>query len=348
LAERGLRNEVVITGHPNADRAHTSEAAYRARGVIARIDPDMPHMHQRRTPAGTIALAKLLRRENAAQSLIHYGTLNIPVLDVLAARMAGVRLIAVMHHLNELQSLTATRRRLTATGSRFCKSIVVSTDRMLSTYRAMGVPEKQLHLIHPGVRPPTSLLDKLEARERLGLPAAARVVAHVARMEPEKGGMDLLQAAADIAPSLTDMQLVFAGDGSALPHMRAFADSRLPGRCHFLGEVGSERVFEVFAASDVHVLPSHAEGFGLVFVEAALAGVPSIGTNVGGIPGVIEHDVSGMLIPPCQPDHLAAAMRRMIGDEEARVRMGRVARGRARDHYSVEQMAAAYISLFST
>jgi glycosyltransferase involved in cell wall biosynthesis len=130
--------------------------------------------------------------------------------------------------------------------------------------------------------------------------------------------------------------------------MRAFADSRLPGRCHFLGEVGSERVFEVFAASDVHVLPSHAEGFGLVFVEAALAGVPSIGTNVGGIPGVIEHDVSGMLIPPCQPDHLAAAMRRMIGDEEARVRMGRVARGRARDHYSVEQMAAAYISLFST
>jgi glycosyltransferase involved in cell wall biosynthesis len=75
---------------------------------------------------------------------------------------------------------------------------------------------------------------------------------------------------------------------------------------------------EALSQIDLLVLPSEAEGFGLVLIEAMAAGVPVVATNVPGIRDVVTHEQTGLLVPPAAPDRLAAAIRRLINDDALR------------------------------
>ena len=90
-----------------------------------------------------------------------------------------------------------------------------------------------------------------------------------------------------------------------------------------------------FDAADVVVLSSTWEGFGLVLAEAGLHGRPVVATEVGGIPEVVKDGVNGLLVPPRDPDALAAALDRLLDDEALARRMGEAGRERARERFSV-------------
>ena len=87
-------------------------------------------------------------------------------------------------------------------------------------------------------------------------------------------------------------------------------------------------------------LPSYAEGVPTVLMEAMASGLPVVGTHVMGVPELIEHERSGLLIPPARADALADALARLAQDHELRARLGHAARERVEQHFELHRAAS--------
>jgi len=98
--------------------------------------------------------------------------------------------------------------------------------------------------------------------------------------------------------------------------------------------------FALWRRADVFVMPTRGEAFGMVFQEAAAAGVPAIGTRIGAIPEIVQHGATGLLVPPGDPRALIDALHRLIGDAALRMRMGAAARARIEQVASFERYAS--------
>ena len=98
--------------------------------------------------------------------------------------------------------------------------------------------------------------------------------------------------------------------------------------------------FALWRRADVFVLPTRGEAFGMVFQEAAAAGLTAVGTRINAIPEIVQHGATGLLVPPTDPRALADALARLIGDAQLRARMGAAARARIEQVASFERYAA--------
>ena len=130
---------------------------------------------------------------------------------------------------------------------------------------------------------------------------------------------------------------MIGGHGEDFEQVEATSNECLGARGHVLGRVPS--VEGIYAASDVFVLPSAEEGFGLVYLEAAWHGVPSIGCNVGGVPYAILDGSTGILVPLDDHAALVAAMKSLCDDPGLRDRLGAAARQRVESQFTVDRMA---------
>jgi glycosyltransferase involved in cell wall biosynthesis len=184
------------------------------------------------------------------------------------------------------------------------------------------------------------MVSRAEARDKLGLARDAFVVSALARLSREKGIADLIEGVARVPESNVPVHLVIAGEGGARAELEALAASRLNGRVLFTGQV--PEASDIYAAADLFALPSHMEGFGLVYLEAALHGVPSVGTSVGGIPFAIKEGVTGLLVPLRDVDAIGRAIGTMRDDPERRKRMGQAARERVEREFSPSAMCDNY------
>ena len=168
-------------------------------------------------------------------------------------------------------------------------------------------------------------LSKEEAKDRLGL--GERVILYVGRIEPRKGVSTLINAMRHV-----DGTLLIAGQGSMLPLLKERA--RLLGiskKVRFLGRVEYSELPLYYRASDVFVLPSLSEAFGIVLLEAMASGTPVIGTSVGGIPEII--DGCGIIVPPGNAKKLAEAINLILGNQNIEKRFGRLGKRRVEKVY---------------
>ena len=113
------------------------------------------------------------------------------------------------------------------------------------------------------------------------------------------------------------------------------------------GAADQEIVAQWWQRAAVGVLTSQNEGMPVSLMEAAASGVPVVATAVGGVPELVRDGVTGLLVPPADPDGLAAALRRLLTDTELRRRMGRAARERAEARFTVARQADALLALWS-
>ncbi|HEY3332378.1 MAG TPA: glycosyltransferase family 4 protein [Capsulimonadaceae bacterium] len=155
-------------------------------------------------------------------------------------------------------------------------------------------------------------LDRVAARKEIGIDAEAFVVGCIARLSPEKGVDVLIEAAAALPNTL----VLIAGDGPE----RDVLSANLPPNVRLLGQVAS--VLPVLAASDVIAVPSRSEGQGIVALEALAAGRAVVASNVGGLPEMIEQNVTGLLVDVGDPTKLADAIRQLVTNDELRRRLG--------------------------
>jgi glycosyltransferase involved in cell wall biosynthesis len=163
----------------------------------------------------------------------------------------------------------------------------------------------------------------------------------VARLDPQKGLGDLLEAAARVP----DASFVVAGDGPDRERLGETARSLgLHDRVCFLGH--RDDVPDLLRSCDVFVLPSLYEGFPLSVLEAMAAGKPVIATAVGGTPEAVSDGETGFLVPPGDPSALAAAIRAVLSDPVLARRLGSAGRERACRTFSAAEMVRHVVRLY--
>jgi glycosyltransferase involved in cell wall biosynthesis len=161
----------------------------------------------------------------------------------------------------------------------------------------------------------------------------------VGRLVERKGVTNLIDAMqrlpADLNPILT---LIGDGPERAALELKAHANG-LKGRVVFSGHVDDSALQEAYAATDVFVLPAvidargDTEGLGVVLLEAMSCAVPVVGSGIGGITDIIENEVSGLLVPPADPDKLAGALERLARDPALAARLGAAGERRVRAEF---------------
>jgi phosphatidylinositol alpha-1,6-mannosyltransferase len=194
---------------------------------------------------------------------------------------------------------------------------------------------------------PLNAADRRAVRSRLGLPVAGPLVASVSRLVPRKGMDVLIEAAARLAPGYPDLVVAIAGGGREAPHLERLA-SASPVTVRMLGRVTDEDRAALLGAADVFVMACRTrwlgleqEGFGIVFLEAAAAGVPQVAGDSGGAAEAVLDGVTGLVVSsPGDPGSVAQALRALLADPALRRRMGRAARKRVQESFDNDVLAS--------
>jgi glycosyltransferase involved in cell wall biosynthesis len=168
-------------------------------------------------------------------------------------------------------------------------------------------------------------------------------------MHNEKKGLDtLIRAFARIAAADRSLKLRLAGDGPLRGELEALAGGLgLAGRVEFLGRCSRPEIVRLMKGALLFVLPSRSEPFGLTLLEAAVSRTPIVASAVGGIPEVIRHEVSGLLVPPGDAAALAAAVLRLRAEPDLAAALARAAHEIVSARFSWETMGARYEGLMS-
>jgi glycosyltransferase involved in cell wall biosynthesis len=181
------------------------------------------------------------------------------------------------------------------------------------------------------------MIDRPQARARLGLAQADLVFTSVANLFPYKGHADLLQALHMVRDRLpAEWVLLVSGrdvDGT-LAALRRLADRQnLAGHVRFLGE--RRDIPAILSAADIHISASHYEGFPNNILEAMCAGLPIVATAVGGVSEQVVHGSTGLLVPPGDPGALAAALLTLANDARRRHMLGQGGRRRVEEQFPI-------------
>jgi phosphatidylinositol alpha-1,6-mannosyltransferase len=185
------------------------------------------------------------------------------------------------------------------------------------------------------------------ARRRFGLPVDAQLVLGVSRLVPRKGFDVAIRAAAQLRHTHPDVVLAIAGAGRDLERLRRLA-TELGAPVRFLGRVAADDLPSLYGCADVFTMLCRTrwggleqEGFGIVFVEAAACGVPQVAGDSGGAADAVVDGETGVIVrDPERVEQAAAAIARLLDDDQARLQMGRAARARAESAFAYDVLAA--------
>jgi glycosyltransferase involved in cell wall biosynthesis len=199
--------------------------------------------------------------------------------------------------------------------------------------------------------------------EEYGLPEGSPLVGVVARLEPEKGHATLIEAWPSVLERAPEARLLVIGEGSQRALLEAQAESLgllgepcAPDRCVGTRQArpGAKVIFTglrddvpaVTAALDVAVMPSYREAQGLAILEAMALRRPVVATRVGGIPEVVEHEQTGLLVPPHDPEALAEAIVRLLTDHPLADMLARAGHDVAHARFSLGAMVSAVSAIY--
>ncbi len=192
-------------------------------------------------------------------------------------------------------------------------------------------------------------IDKNRARDDLGLDSNKKYVLCVAAMVERKGLDYLIRSMPPIRERLPDTELLLVGEGYYKKHLEVLAQKlRIQDKIHFIPagdselRVPDEKLPLYYNAADVFVLPSLIEALGVVGIEAMACGTPFIGTNVEGIPSLVEQFEAGLLIPPRDSKAIASAVIKVLEDGAAL----RANRERAKNYYDWHNVAKKNVDVY--
>ncbi len=203
-----------------------------------------------------------------------------------------------------------------------------------------GAPRDRVHLIRNGID-----LARFANSKPVPRPADKVVIACVANLIPYKGHADLIDALAQI-PREPAWELWCAGrdNGIGAAFQARAQAAGIGDRIKLLGVRND--VPDLLATADLAVLASHEEGFPNAVLEAMAARRAVVGTQAGGIPEAIEDGNTGLIVKPCDPAALGAALTQLIADAPLRDAMGNAGRARVEAEFSLETCAAAYAAFY--
>jgi glycosyltransferase involved in cell wall biosynthesis len=288
------------------------------RGELQRRHPDVVNTHSS-TDSWLVALAsRTLRRPPAVVRTRH---ISPPVANDFATRWL---------YRSGVQHVVTTGERM--------REVLIRDNHMSPSHLTSIPTGVDGERFKPG--------DKLHARQRLGLAPENRYIGIIATLRSWKGHLYLLDAFARLAVNDDHLRLLIVGDGPMFDALRAHvAALGITPKVMFAGR--QETVERWLHATDVFCLPSYAnEGVPQAVVQAMLAGVPVVTTNIGSIDEAIKDNVTGLVVPPRDIDALADALQRLLRDQGLGARLVRAARKHAIESFGLERMLTRMERIF--
>ena len=276
----------------------------------------------------------------------------------LAAALAGVPArVATVHgeyfRADAVAGLVRARRHALA---RTYRAVYALHHRVIAVSRAVahdlrqrpGVPvaPSRLRVVPNGLD-----LARVEAiqplsRAALGVPPGAPLIACVGNLFPIKGQRWLIEALTLLRQHLPAAHLLLVGDGPDRAALEQLAAARgQQPYVHFLGARADAPA--ILAASDMVAVPSLAEGLPLAPLEALALGRPVVATRVGGLPEIITHGTTGLLVPPAAPEALASALLTLLTQPAYAVALAERGRAWARERFTPAAMAAGVTRVYA-
>jgi colanic acid/amylovoran biosynthesis glycosyltransferase len=212
--------------------------------------------------------------------------------------------------------------------------------------------EGKLEVVHTGVNPDVYA----RAAEEVARPPRTRPrILSVAALLPSRGFEFLIDACARLVHGGTDLECTIVGEGPLRAATEAWvADHKLSANVKLTGLLPQHEVAKLMAESDIFVFPNiiavdgQMDGIPVSLMEAMAAGKPVVASAISGIPELVRHEASGILVDSAHPSRLAAAIQRLIGDPQLRERMGRAGQDKVRREFDVRKNAAKLIALFDS
>ncbi len=229
---------------------------------------------------------------------------------------------------------------------RGAKWIAANSRHTKSLVEAWGIPQDKVVIVHP---PLSEEAIMTTPDPTMAPPNGTYRLITVSRIVPNKGIDVVLRALAILEAQNVPFHYVIAGSGPERESLEALASQLgLSDRVEFAGFVAEEKKWPLLYAADLFVMTSRVnpmeqhEGFGIAFLEAAACGIPSIGSNAGGIPDAVIDGETGILVEPDSAAKLAEALLYFYQNPEKRREMGRRARTRARTQFSPKSIASQF------
>ena len=265
-----------------------------------------------------------------------------------AARRAGIPVIAIAHGWTGATWKVRLYERADAWVMRRMDAVVCVAQAQAPILKNAGIPEAKLHVIQNAIGADAFTTPDAETRAELASWFASPprwIVGAAGRLSPEKGFAVFLDAAARIVQQRADVGFVLFGDGPLRSELdQLIAVRNLRGRFVLAGF--RPDVARFLPNLDVAVMSSFTEGLPVILLETSAAAVPTVATQVGGIPEVITDGVTGFLVAPGDAVALAERILALLGDDARRQQMGAGARERVRREFSFTRMSAQYHELF--
>ena len=177
--------------------------------------------------------------------------------------------------------------------------------------------------------------------------AAGHVILFMGRLSPAKGFTDLLHAVTDLNGAGYQVDLWAAGDGDLAAAAKQAEGLGIASRVRLLGWLGPGQKQDALARATVFCLPSYAEGLPMALLEAMAAGRAVVATPVGGIPEVVIHEETGLLVAAGDRDGLQNALNRLLRDPALRQRLGAAAQAHIRSQFDVNNSVKAVEALYT-
>jgi glycosyltransferase involved in cell wall biosynthesis len=334
LGLRGLGHRTVLVAHPQGElRRRAAEgldliglaprseldlaAAWRLARVLKQVQPEVVHAHD---PHGVAVAA----------AAIGYGGLAIKP-TLVASRRVDFPL--------KLNALSQWKYRQVA-------AFLCASECIRQILIGQGIPRDRALTIHEGIdlahvdaAPPTSV------RQAFWLPTNAPIVGCVGALVEHKGHRHLVHAAADVVRAVPEARVVILGEGELRDDL-----TRL------IHELGLERhvllpgfrpdVLSLLKTFDVFVMPSITEGLGTSILDAMACSRPVVASAVGGIPEVVETEVTGVLVPPRDATALGAAIVRLLRDPAHASHLARAGRARVEARFTADRMVLETLAVY--
>lgn len=234
---------------------------------------------------------------------------------------------------------------------RRARCVITVSGAFADQLQAHGVRPERIRVLHNSIAPnwltPQRVGDTQALRAKLNIAEHEKVILAVGRFSVEKALDDLVRAFALLQkeqPRLL-VHLVLVGDGPQRAEIENLAASSGVGnRTHFIGQVSDPAPY--YALADALALPSLSEGSPLALLEAMGAGLPIVATKVGGVPEMVEHETSALLVEARQPTQLSAALRRVLSDANFAQRLGDGAQQAAQTRFTPQAHRAKRIAIY--
>ncbi len=299
--------------------------------------------------AGALSRLRALRQLYTDQRFdlvhLHSPTAGGQAVPALAARLAGVPVLATYHQVQPWQASLKTRAVNRTVHSVLIETLTAVSQGVKSTLvTRTGLAEGRIQVLHNGIDlsgEPGVIANGTPARS----PGEVRL-AYFGRLSPEKGLTLLLRALQPLSRRVPNVTTWIAGEGAQRPELESLAERLgLAERVRFLGFRPDARALMEEVDIVVHV-PEY-EGFGLVALEAMAAARPVVVNDApGGLGDIVVHGETGLVVPAGSAEALAEALARLANDPAERERLGRSGRARCEQEFSAERTAERTAALY--